>query len=321
MSGPKLTRRALLGSVLAAPALAQSAWPDRPIRLVVPFAQGGPMDLIARLLGEHLRPALGQPVVPDFRTGAGGNLGAQHVAQAAPDGHTLLVTIDTVMTVNAALYPRAGFDPVRDFTPIGLAARMASVVTVPASLPVTDLAGLVALGKQRPLTYGSAGVGVPAHLYGEYLRLITGAQMEHVPFRGLGPAVTELVAGRLDFVVALMPGVSAHVREGRLRALAVTGGSRSPFMPQVPTLSETVAPGFDTGTWFGLYGPRGLPPEITARLGAELVSFAASPAVRERFTQLTFEPATATPAELTALQARDAASWSRIIRDAGVRVE
>lgn len=321
MSGPKLTRRALLGSHLAIPALAQPTWPDRPIRLVVPFAQGGPMDLIARLLGEHLRPVLGQPVVPDFRTGAGGNLGAQHVAQAAPDGHTLLVTIDTVMTVNATLYPRAGFDPVRDFTPIGLAARMASVVTVPASLPVTDLAGLVTLGKQRPLTYGSAGVGVPAHLYGEYLRLITGAQMEHVPFRGLGPAVTELVAGRLDFVVALMPGVSAHVREGRLRALAVTGGSRSPFMPQVPTLAETVAPGFDTGTWFGLYGPRGLPPEITARLNAELLRFAASPTVLERFTQLTFELATATPAELTALQARDAASWARIIRDAGVRVE
>ena len=266
-------------------------------------------------------PALGQPVVPDFRTGAGGNLGAQHVAQAVPDGHTLLLTIDTVMTVNATLYPRAGFDPVRDFTPIGLAARMASVVTVPASLPVTDLAGLVALGKQRPLTYGSAGVGVPAHLYGEYLRLITGAQMEHVPFRGLGPAVTELVAGRLDFVVALMPGVSAHVREGRLRALAVTGGSRSPFMPQLPTLAETVAPGFDTGTWFGLYGPRGLPSEITARLNAELLRFAASPSVLERFTQLTFELATATPAELTALQARDAASWARIIRDAGVRVE
>jgi tripartite-type tricarboxylate transporter receptor subunit TctC len=321
MTGPKLARRTLLGSLLATPALAQSGWPDRPIRLVVPFAQGGPMALIARLLGEHLRPALGQPVVPDFRTGAGGNLGAQHVAQAAPDGHTLLVTIDTVMTVNATLYPRAGFDPVRDFTPIGLAARMASVVTVPASLPVTDFAGLVALGKQRPLTYGSAGVGVPAHLYGEYLRLITGAQMEHVPFRGLGPAVTELVAGRLDLVVALMPGISAHVREGRLRALAVTGGSRSPFMPQVPTLSETVAPGFDTGTWFGLYGPRGLPPEITARLNAELRLFAASPIVRERFTQLTFEPATATPGELTALQARDAASWARIIRDAGVRVE
>lgn len=321
MNGHKLARRALLGSLLATPALAQPVWPDRPIRLVVPFAQGGPMDLIARLLGEHLRPALGQPVVPDFRTGAGGNLGAQHVAQAAPDGHTLLLTIDTVMTVNATLYPRAGFDPVRDFTPIGLAARMASVVTVPASLPVLDLAGLVALGRQRPLTYGSAGVGVPAHLYGEYLRLITGAQMEHVPFRGLGPAVTELVAGRLDFVVALMPGISAHVTEGRLRALAVTGGQRSAFMPQVPTLSETAAPGFDTGTWFGLYGPRGLPPEITARLNAELQRFAASPAVRERFTQLTFEPATASPEELTALQARDAGSWARIIREAGVRVE
>ena len=315
------TRRALLGSILAAPALAQPAWPDRPIRLVVPFAQGGPMDLIARLLGEHLRPALGQPVVPDFRTGAGGNLGAQHVAQAAPDGHTLLVTIDTVMTVNATLYPRAGFDPVRDFTPIGLAARMASVVTVPAALPVTDLAGLVALGKQRPLTYGSAGVGVPAHLYGEYLRLITGAQLEHVPFRGLGPAVTELVAGRIDLVVALMPGIAAHVNEGRLKALAVTGGSRSPFMPAVPTLAETVAPGFDTGTWFGLYGPRGLPPEITARLTQELARFAESAVVRERFTQLTFEPATATPEGLAELQARDAAGWARIIREAGVRVE
>ena len=321
MFGDKATRRAILGSLLATPALAQPGWPDRPVRIVVPFAQGGPMDLIARLIGEHLRAAFGQPFVPDFRTGAGGNLGAQAVAQAAPDGHTLLATIDTVMTVNATLYPRAGFDPSRDFTPIGLLARMASVVTVNAALPVTEMAGLVALGRQRPLTYGSAGVGVPAHLYGEYLRLITGAQMEHIPFRGLGPAVTELVAGRIDIVVALMPGVAAHVAEGRLRALAVTGGQRSPFMPEVPTLSETVAPGFDTGTWFGLYGPRGLPPEITARLNQELARFANSPAVRERFTQLTFEPATATPEELMALQARDAASWARIIRDAGVRVE
>lgn len=321
MEGDAIARRALLGGLLATPALAQSAWPDRPVRIVVPFAQGGPMDLIARLSGEHLRGAFGQPFVPDFRTGAGGNLGAQAVAQAVPDGYTLLATIDTVMTVNAALYPRAGFDPVRDFTPIGLLARMASVVTVNASLPVTDLAGLIALGRQRPLTYGSAGVGVPAHLYGEYLRLITGAQLEHVPFRGLGPAVTELVAGRIDIVVALMPGVAAHVAEGRLRALAVTGGERSPFMPQVPTLSETVAPGFDTGTWFGLYGPRGLPPETTARLNQELARFAESTPVRERLAQLTFEPATATPEQLADLQARDAASWARIIREAGVKVE
>lgn len=323
---PRMMRRALLGAVaaapsLAAPALAQAGWPDRPVRLVVPFAQGGPMDAIARLLGEHLRRALGQPFVPDFRTGAGGNLGAQHVAQAAADGSTLLLTIDTVMTVNPTLYPRAGFDPVNDFTPIGLAAKMASVVTVPAALPVTDLAGLIALGRQRPLNYGSAGVGVPAHLYGEFLRLITGAQLEHVPFRGLGPAVTELVAGRLDLIVALMPGVMQHVAQGRLRALAVTGGTRSPFMPDVPTLAETIAPGFDTGTWFGLYGPRGLPAEIVAVLGRELARFGADQATRERFASLTFEPAVTTQQGLRDLQTRDTASWARVIRDAGVRVE
>ncbi len=317
-------RRTLLGALggtaLAAPALAQS-WPDRPVRLVVPFAQGGPLDAIARLLGEHLRQSLNQPFVVDFRTGAGGNIGAQHVAQSAPDGHTLMVTIDTVMTVNPTLYPRAGYDPVRDFTPIGLLARMASVVTVPDALPVRDLAGLIALGRERPLSYGSAGVGVPAHLYGEFLRLVTGARMDHIPFRGLGPAVVELVAGRLDLVVALMPGVAAHIAGGRLRALAVTGGARSRFMPEVPTLAETVAPGFDTGTWFGLYGPAGLPPAVVARLSRELRQFSEDQTVRERFARITFEPAVATPDELLALQARDKESWARVIRDANVQVE
>ncbi|MBY0337199.1 MAG: tripartite tricarboxylate transporter substrate binding protein [Acetobacteraceae bacterium] len=316
-------RRALIGATLAAPtvARAQPAWPDRPVRLVVPFAQGGPVDAIARLLGEHLRQAFGPPFVPDFRTGAGGSLGAQHVAQAAADGTTLLVTIDTVMTVNAALNPRAGYDPARDFAPVGLLARMASAVTVPAALGVTDLAGLIALGRQRSLSYGSAGVGVPAHLYGEYLRLVTGTRMEHIPFRGLGPAVTELVAGRLDLVVALMPGVAQHVAEGRLRALAVTGGARSPFMPEVPTLAETIAPGFDTTTWFALYGPRNLPPGIVAALNREVARFQELPAIRERYAALTFETATATPEGLRDLQERDAASWARIIRDAEIRVE
>jgi tripartite-type tricarboxylate transporter receptor subunit TctC len=311
----------VLGAALALPGVARAAWPDRPVRLVVPFAQGGPVDVVTRLLGEHLRQAFGQPFVPDFRTGAGGNLGAQHVAGAAPDGTTLLVTIDTVMTVNPALYPRAGFDPLADFTPVGLLARMASAVTVPAALPVRSIADLVALGRQRPLTYGSAGVGVPAHLYGEYIRMLTGAQMEHVPFRGLGPAVTELVAGRLDLIVALLPGVAQHVEAGRLRALAVTGATRSRFLPEVPTLSETIAPGFDTGTWFGLYGPRGLPAAVTGPLERELVRFAESPAVRERLATLAFETASATPAALRELQIRDSASWARVIRDAGVSVE
>jgi tripartite-type tricarboxylate transporter receptor subunit TctC len=316
-------RRALLCTPLAAPAVAraQAAWPDRPVRLVVPFAQGGPVDAVARLLGEHLRQVFGQPFVPDFRTGAGGSLGAQHVAQAAPDGTTLLVTIDTVMTVNAALNPRAGYDPERDFTPVGLLARMASAVTVPAALGVEDLAGLVALGRRRPLSYGSAGVGVPAHLYGEYLRLLTGMQMEHIPFRGLGPAVTELVAGRLDLVVALMPGVAQHVGEGRLRALAVTGGARSPFMPGVPTLAETIAPGFDTTTWFALYGPRGLPAATVAALNREVARFQEAQATRERYAALAFETAAASPEELRAIQARDTASWARVIRDANIRVE
>ncbi|MBL6457277.1 tripartite tricarboxylate transporter substrate binding protein [Belnapia sp. T6] len=316
-----LARRGLLGSVLAAPALAQPGWPDRPVRLVVPFAQGGPMDAIARLLGDHLQRAFGQPFVPEFRSGAGGNLGAQQVAQAAPDGYTLLVTIDTVMTVNPTLYPRAGYDAVRDFTPLGLVARMLSVVTVPPALPVTDIAGLVALGRQRPLTYGSAGIGVPAHLYGEHLRMLTGAQLEHVPYRGLGPAVTELLAGRIDLVVALMPGVAQHVAAGRLKALAVTGGARSAFMPEVPTLAETIAPGFDTGTWFACYGPRDLPPAIAAGLVRELAAFSASPAMRDRLAPLTFEPASAGPEELRALQARDAASWARVIREARISVE
>lgn len=316
-----LARRGLLGAALAAPAYAQGSWPERPVRLVVPFAPGGPVDIVARLLGEHLQQALGRPCVPDFRSGAGGNLGAQIVAQAAADGYTLLVTIDTVMTVNPTLYPRAGFEPLRDFTPLGLLARMASVVTVPAASPATDMAGLVALGRQHPLTYGSAGVGVPAHLYGEFLRMRTGARLEHVPYRGLGPAVTELLAGRLDLVVALMPGVAQHIAAGRLRPLAVTGATRSRFMPDVPTLAETVAPGFDTGTWFGCYAPRDLPPAITATLVEELARFSASPAVSERLAQLTFEATAANPEQLRQLQARDTESWAQVIREAGVTVD
>lgn len=315
-----IARRALLATGLATSALAQETWPDRPVRLIVPFAQGGPVDLVARLLGDHLFAALGKPFVPEFRLGAGGNIGAQALAMAPPDGNALLVTLDSLMTSNPAIYPSPGFNPL-DFTPIGMLAGMASVVTVPSALPAPDIAALIRLGRERPLTYGSAGVGTPAHLYGELLKQKTGAQMDHVPFRGLAPAVTELLAGRLDLIVALMPGVSQHVAAGGLRPLAVTSAERSPFMPEVPTLAETILPGLDAGSWIGLYGPKGLSPAITAILVRELAAFAAKPAARERLASQTLVPLAGTPAALRDQQARDTARWAEVIRTAHIRME
>lgn len=315
-------RRALLATTLATPALAQSqeSWPERPVRIIVPFAQGGPVDVVARLLGEHLQGALGKPFVPDYRAGAGGNIGAQALGAASPDGHTLLATLDSLMTINPLVFPNPGFVPA-DFTPVGTIASMASVVTVPAALPARDIAGLIALGRQRPLTFGSGGVGTPAQLYGELMKLKTGAQMEHVPFRGLAPAVIELLAERLDFIPALIPGVIQHISGGRLRPLAVTSLERSPFLPDVPTLAETILPGLDAGSWVGLYGPKGMSPAITQILVREIASFAAKPLARERLAASSLVPMAGTPQTLRLQQANDTSRWAEVVRIANIRMD
>lgn len=321
MSHP-IGRRALLATALATPALAQQqeTWPERPVRIIVPFAQGGPVDVVTRLLGEHLQTALGKPFVPDYRLGAGGNIGAQALMQAQPDGHTLLATLDSLMTINPLVFPNPGFDPA-DFTPVGTIASMASVVTVPAASPARDMAGLIALGRQRVLTFGSGGVGTPAQLYGELMKLKTGAQMEHVPFRGLAPAVIELLAERLDFIPALIPGVSQHIAAGRLRPLAVTSLERSPFLPEVPTLAETILPGLDAGSWVGLYGPKGMSPAITQILVREIAAFAAKPVARERLAASSLVPMGGTPQALRTQQANDTARWAEVVRVANIRMD
>lgn len=313
-------RRALLATALATPALAQETWPERPVRIIVPFAQGGPVDVVTRLLGEHLQSSLGKPFVPDYRLGAGGNIGAQALTLAPPDGHTLLATLDSLMTINPLIFPNPGFDPA-DLTPVGTVASMASVVTVPAASPARDMAGLIALGRERVLTFGSGGVGTPAQLYGELMKLKTGAQMEHVPFRGLAPAVIELLAERLDFIPALIPGVSQHIAAGRLRPLAVTSLERSPFLPEVPTLAETILPGLDAGSWVGLYGPKGMSPAITQILVREIAAFAARPLVRERLASASLVPMAGTPQSLRAQQANDTTRWAEVVRIAHIRMD
>src|SRR4051812_22860470 len=283
----RIGRRAASGAVLgaallAAPARAQ-AWPSRPVRLVVPFPPGGPADVLARLLAERLAEGWGQPVVVENRGGAGGNIGAEAVARAAPDGHTLLLCASSHVQ-GAALYTRLAFDPVRDFTPVAQLAYYSLVLVVHPSVPATDLAGFEALLRAQPgqVTVASAGIGTPTHLTAELFRSRAGVEFTHVPFGGAAPAHAALIGGQVQAMfhnpVMAVPAVQA----GRLRALATTGAARAVALPAVPTLAEGGYPGFESGTWYAVLGPAGLPAPVVARVESDLRRTVALPAVRDK---------------------------------------
>lgn len=305
----------------AGPASAQ-AWPERPVRVIVNFPPGGVADVIARAVAPPLAEAIAQPVVVENRAGANGNVGAEAVAKAPPDGHTLLMSSGGAVSVNPHLYPKMAFDPVRDLQPVAAAARVLVYLVVRPDLPVRDVREMVAYMRANPgrLSYGSAGNGSSPHIAGEMFKSAGRLFAVHVPYRGAAPALTDLLGGNLDYMFD--PGIGlAHVRAGKLRLLAVGSPKRAPMFPEVPTLAESGMSGFDADTWFGFYAPSGVPAPIVDRLNREINRILQAPSLRERVASLGGEAVTMTPSEFEARALADRERFGRIIREARITVD
>ncbi len=304
--------------VVFSPAHAQ--YPAKPLRLIVPYPPGGGTDTIARVVAQKLSEAIGQQVVVDNRPGAGAPRGHEIAAKAPPHGYTLLLAT-IANTISASLYSKLNYDLVRDFAPVTLLATTPHILVVHPSLPVKTVRELIAFAKARPgqLTYSSSGSGTPAHLAGELFASLTGVNMIHVPYKGGGPSVIALVGGEVSVGFATMPSVLAHVKAGKLRALAVTTAQRSPSMPDLPALGEAAVPGYDVGSWYGLLVPAGTPKEIIARLHAETLKVLKLPDTRQRLDAAGFEVLTSTPEEYGAFTRSEIEKWAKVVKASGAR--
>lgn len=326
-------RRCLLGlagaalAVLAAalhpsPALAQADhYPARPIRLVVTFPSGGAPDILARIFSE--RAQLGQTIVVDNRPGAGGNIGAEAVAKAPADGYMLVMGTVGTHAINGALYSRLPYDMVRDFTPISLVASTPNLLVVNNDLPVRTVQELIDYGRKNPgkLSFGSPGIGTSIHVSGELFKSMTGIDMTHVPYKGRQMAIPDLVGGQIQLMFDNMPSALPMAREGKIRAIAQTGATRSPAAPDIPTVAEQGLPGFEATSWFAVFGPAGMPPEVVAKLNAELVRVFRLPEVQDRLKTLGLTPVLSSPQELARYQAAEIAKWSKVVKDAGAKAD
>jgi tripartite-type tricarboxylate transporter receptor subunit TctC len=306
---------------LAGAGLAQPTWPAKPIRLVVGFAPGGATDAMARIIANSLSGSLGQSVVVDNRPGASGNIGASEVVRARADGYTLLFAPTTVQTANPSLF-KAAFNPATDLAPVGAIGRTRMYIVARNSLEAKDAKELVTMAKANPdkLSYASSGAGTAPHLAGELFKQQTGTVITHVPYRGSGPALQDVLAGQVDFVFD--PGVAfQHVRSGRAKMLAVVSADRSPFFPEVPTLTELGFPGAELDIWFGVWAPKGTPAEITDRLGRELSKMLASAEVGARYGELGAEPVYMATQEFRALLDKETTLLSKLITERKIVVE
>ncbi|MGK7870162.1 Bug family tripartite tricarboxylate transporter substrate binding protein, partial [Falsiroseomonas sp. E2-1-a20] len=316
----RITRRGtLLGAgLLALPARAQAPWPNRPVRFIVPFAAGGPVEVPARFIAEALGQKLGQAVVVEPRPGAGGSLGVQAVVQAN-DPHTLLFTTSSV-AILPALMENPGYDPFRDLVPITMVSEAPMVILAKPDNPIRDLADLIARAKARPggITYGTSGVGSTTHLGGALLGVRAGIDLLHVPYRGAGQAVTALYAGDTDLLVTGTIEALTHVRDRRLRAIAVTSAERSPALPDTPAIAEAV-PGYAMTIWYAMFGPRGTPPEVVARLAREVAPLARGNALATRMEESGATLLLDGPARLTERLAAEVPQWREVVQRAGIR--
>jgi tripartite-type tricarboxylate transporter receptor subunit TctC len=316
-----MRRRTLLAATVAlpAPALAQ-AFPQRPVRVLIPFAPGGGTDNLARLIEPHVNRILGQNLVIETRPGAGGLIGTEVVARAEPDGYTLLLT-DSSFVINPGLHPRLPFDALRDFVPVSMLATGSSALLVHPSLPVRSLQELLAYARAHPgaLSYASGGNGTGPHLAAELVKIAAGVEMTHVPYRGTGPATNDVVAGHVKLMFNGVSAAKPHVEAGRLIALAVTGERRNPALPDVPTFTEQGLPGIEASSHWGVLLPARAPDIALQRLNAAFVGGVREPAIAERLQFLGFTPLGSDPAFYAASIAADVARWTRVIRTAGIR--
>ena len=318
-------RRALLALAflgLAAGAHAQD-YPSKPIRLVIPYAPGGATDILGRSIAQKLGELLGQPVIVENKGGAGGNIGADLVAKAAPDGYTLLMGTIGTHAINPSLYQKMPFDPVRDFVPVSLVLTNQLVLLVNPGVPVKTVGELVTYSQQPgvDLYFGSAGNGSSHHLSGELLKARSGLKMTHVPYKGSGPAVADLMAGQIQVLFSDIAGALPYTQSGKLRPLAVGGSSRSALMPALPTVAEALnLPGFDVSAWMGIFVPAGTPQPIVARLNKAIVQITRMPDVIEKFAALGAEPIGSTPEEFASHIQAELVKWQKIVSDAHVTI-
>jgi tripartite-type tricarboxylate transporter receptor subunit TctC len=319
-----LRRVALLGCILggaASAALAQ-AYPNKPIKLIVPFAPGGFTDVVARILGQKLSVSLGQPFVIENKAGAGSTIGTDFVAKAAPDGYTL-VMVSTTHVISPAIYPKLPYDPIKSFTPVGKLVDSAYVLMVNPKVPVNSVADYIALAKAQPdkIHYASSGNGSSQHLMGGMFASMTGTKLIHVPYKGSSSAASDLVAGIVESSFAGVPNAMAQVPAGRLKALAVTTAKRIPQLPDVPTMQEAGVPGYEASVWLGLLAPVGTPKEIVARLNAEIAKVMNSPETKKELYAAGVESDISSPEALGALMNREMERWGKVIKDAGITMQ
>jgi tripartite-type tricarboxylate transporter receptor subunit TctC len=313
-----------LGAAIApvAPARAQT-FPSAPVKLIVPVPAGGVTDTMARIVGQRLTEAWGQPVVVDNRPGGNYAVGAQAVARAPADGLTLLVAPDSTVTANPHLMSRLPYDPIKDLTPIIVLCRITPVLVINPSLPVNTVAELIALAKAKPgtLNYGSYGVGTYAHLSMEDLKQRTGTDIVHIPYRGAAPAATALLAGDVSMLLLNLSSIEAHEKTGKVRILAAAGDKRALLRPELPTVAEAGVPGFATTAWFGLFGPAGMPAELVTKIHADVATALTLPQTREFFATNSFERVDLTPQQFAKLVQDDLAHWGRLIKAVGAKLD
>jgi tripartite-type tricarboxylate transporter receptor subunit TctC len=307
---------ALLAALAGSAAVAQP-YPAKPIRLVVPFPAGGATDVLARAISLRAAEKLGQAIVIDNRPGAGGTIGADVVAKAAPDGYTLLIATGSTHSIGPSFSSALPYDAVRDFTPMVDVARTSAVVVVPAQLGVRNLAAFDALLRANPGKYnfGSSGNGTFSHLSGELFKAQAGVFMTHIPYRGTGLVFTDMMAGQIHMLIDNYVTAQPHIRDGKLRVIGVTSLTRLPFAPELPTLDEQGLKGFEAGNWFGIYGPRGTPPDVVARVNAAFNQALREPELLQRLAALGATPTGGTPQQLARMVAADTARWARLIRE------
>jgi len=316
---------ALLGAVIlvTAPAHAAEAYPSKPIRLVVPFPAGGGTDIIARAIGQQLTESRHWTVVVDNKPGAGGNLGVDAAAKAAPDGYTLVLGQTSNLAINPALYAKLPYDPVKDLKPVALAATAPLVIVVPNQSKYKSLAEVLAAARQTPgaLVFGTPGNGTVAHLAMEQLQKTARVRLQHVPYKGSAQALTDLMGGQMDLYVSSIPTAISHLKGGRMRALAVTSDKRSPQLPQVPTVAESGVPGFQVNEWNGLFAPAGTPQPVLQRLEAETRAIVASPEMKKRFAELGVQGVGSSAAEFQSFVKGETAKWAQVVRTSGIRMD
>ena len=311
----------LLASLAAGAGLAQD-YPDKPIRIVVPFAPGGSTDVLARLVGQKLGERWRQPVLVENRAGGGGNIGADQIAKSAPDGYSLLLG-GVPHAISASLYSKLPYDLARDLTAVAEIASFPSAIVLHPSLPARSVKELIALARARPgqLSFGSAGVGSPNHLALELFDTMAGVSMTHVPYKGSGQLIGDLLAGQVQLASMGTPVALPHVQSGKLRAIAVTGAARSSLLPEVPTVSEAGLPGFEVTSWYGVFGPAGLPTPIVAKLNSEIGRIVTGPDVRERLAALGAEPSVKSPDQFGRYVREEIAKWAKVVKDSGAKAE